>query len=388
MNMLWQSILLGEILTERQEVPSAGALASGEIRIVAKISFNDGKIQLRADGQTKTGMILIRPGDLVISGVNAAKGAIAVYDEGNTEPIAATIHYGAYIPNRRRVHLKYLWWLLRSQMFRDLLLEYIPGGIKTELKAKRFLPIPVPLPPLPEQLRIVARIEELAAKIHEVRTLRYQAAEEAESLIASCLMHMFDDAVQSQTNQTRLGDVCSFQGGSQPVKLHFAYAPRDGYVRLIQIRDYKSDDYLTFVPHDSVRKFCSSDDVMIGRYGPPIFQILRGIEGAYNVALMKAIPDTNRISKEFLFYLLKEPRLFQKVEEDSQRTSGQTGVRKELLENHITFVPPLPKQRSIVTYLDELQAKVNTLKPLQEETKAGLEAMLPSILDKAFKGEL
>jgi type I restriction enzyme S subunit len=50
--------------------------------------------------------------------------------------------------------------------------------------------------------------------------------------------------------------------------------------------------------------------------------------------------------------------------------------------------PPLSEQRRIVTYLDDLQAKVDTLKQLQTETAAELDALLPSVLDKAFKGEL
>lgn len=185
MSKAWPKISLGDVLTERREVPDPGALATSAVRIVSKIGFNDGRIQLRADGETKTGMILIRPGDLVLSGINAAKGAIAIYGEENTEPIAATIHYGSYIPNKDRVDIRYLWWLLRSNTFRELLQEYVPGGIKTELKAKRLLPIPVPLPPLPEQRRIVARIEQLAAKIEEARRLRQQAAEQADALVVN-----------------------------------------------------------------------------------------------------------------------------------------------------------------------------------------------------------
>ncbi len=51
-------------------------------------------------------------------------------------------------------------------------------------------------------------------------------------------------------------------------------------------------------------------------------------------------------------------------------------------------VPPLAEQRRIVAYLDGLQARVDAVRQLQTVTAAGLESLLPSILDRAFKGEL
>lgn len=47
-----------------------------------------------------------------------------------------------------------------------------------------------------------------------------------------------------------------------------------------------------------------------------------------------------------------------------------------------------PGQRRIVAHLDSLQAKMDALKKLQAETAAELGALMPSILDKAFRGEL
>jgi type I restriction enzyme S subunit len=173
------------VLTERREVPDADDLTLGKVRIVAKIGFNDGKIQFRANGETKTGMILVHPGDFLVSGINAAKGAIAIYVEDNGTPAAATIHYGAYMHNKDRVDPKFLLWLLRSNTFRAILLENLPGGIKTELKAKRLLPIAVPLPPLSEQQRIVARLAQLADRIEEARGLRSKALEEKAAFVIS-----------------------------------------------------------------------------------------------------------------------------------------------------------------------------------------------------------
>lgn len=48
-------------------------------------------------------------------------------------------------------------------------------------------------------------------------------------------------------------------------------------------------------------------------------------------------------------------------------------------------IPPLEEQLRIVAYLDDLQTRVDPVKRLQEETQAGLDALLPSVLDRAFR---
>ena len=50
--------------------------------------------------------------------------------------------------------------------------------------------------------------------------------------------------------------------------------------------------------------------------------------------------------------------------------------------------PNLDIPRRIVAELDALQAEVDALKRLQAETATELDALLPAILDRAFKGEL
>ena len=122
-----------------------------------------------------------------------------------------------------------------------------------------------------------------------------------------------------------VGDLIKFEGGSQPDKSHFKQSWIPGYTRLIQIRDYKSNKYETYVPSKLVRRFCEESDIMIGRYGPPVFQILKGISGAYNVALIKATP-ASQINKEYAYYFLKQDSLFTFIDKLSQRSSGQTGV--------------------------------------------------------------
>ncbi|WP_042149526.1 MULTISPECIES: restriction endonuclease subunit S [unclassified Pseudoalteromonas] len=151
-------------------------------------------------------------------------------------------------------------------------------------------------------------------------------------------------------SNTTINDNITFSGGAQPPRNVFKFEPEEGHIRLIQIRDYKSNKHATYVPKDLAKKFCSTDDVMIGRYGPPIFQILRGIAGAYNVALIKAIPHDG-VNKEFMYYSLKRSSLLRVIESFSQRTSGQTGIEMDALKAYPMPLPPPAEQKKIAKVL-------------------------------------
>lgn len=164
----------------------------------------------------------------------------------------------------------------------------------------------------------------------------------------SQFIEMFGDPFENPKGYEKktIGEVCDFQGGSQPSRKEFIFEPREGYIRLIQIRDYKTDDYITYAPEKMCRRFCDADDIMIGRYGPPIFQILQGIEGAYNVALMKAIP--HGINKEFMRAYLKRDELLHHLELFSTRTAGQSGIEMSELRGYPCLVPSEDEQLQYV----------------------------------------
>lgn len=183
----------------------------------------------------------------------------------------------------------------------------------------------------------------------------------------------------SNVVNTILENVCDFVGGSQPAKKYFSDIKLEGYIRLIQIRDYKTDKYITYIPEDSTRKFCNEKDIMIGRYGPPIFQILRGISGAYNVALMKAIPKEN-ILNDYLYYFLCQEHLFKYVNALSPRTGGQTGVDVVMLKKYPILLPELNNQANIAKVLSDLDAKIE----LNNKINTELEAMAKLIYDYWF----
>ena len=175
--------------------------------------------------------------------------------------------------------------------------------------------------------------------------------------------------VRKGWKQVTLGDIALFQGGSQPPLSVFSSQKKAGYIRLVQIRDYKTDKYATYIPEKLAKRFCKQDDIMIGRYGPPIFQILRGIEGAYNVALIKALPQG--VDKEFLYHTLKREDLFQYIDLLSRRTSGQTGVDLTNLKAFELSIPVLTdEQAAIAKALSDVDSLTSSLQKLIEKKKA------------------
>jgi type I restriction enzyme S subunit len=178
----------------------------------------------------------------------------------------------------------------------------------------------------------------------------------------------------------KIENVCDFVGGSQPPKSEFINTQREGYVRLIQTRDYKTDAFPTYIPSNSTKKICDADDIMIGRYGPPIFQICRGLTGAYNVALLKAKPK-KCIDREYLYYFLKQKAVFQYVEKLSARTGGQTGVDLVSLNKYPIRLPEnIDDQKNVVALLCALDDKIEC----NNRVNAELEAMAKALYEYWF----
>lgn len=177
-----------------------------------------------------------------------------------------------------------------------------------------------------------------------------------------------------------IGDIVKFEGGAQPPRSEFISYPKEGYIRLIQIRDYKTNEYLTFIPLKKARKFCTEDDVMIGRYGPPIFQILRGIKGAYNVALMKAIPAEDKLHKDYLYYYLQNETLFILIDKLSRRSSGQTGIDIEALNQFPFPLPPKNEQERIINIIKTWDKAIELKEKLIEEKKKQKNGLMQKLL--------
>lgn len=155
-----------------------------------------------------------------------------------------------------------------------------------------------------------------------------------------------------EVTKYKLTNVCDFQGGSQPPKKEWSKNKEDGFVRMLQIRDFtqREKNNIEYVKESNRLKKCKTDDVLIGRYGASIGKILTGLEGAYNVAIIKAIPNEKHLNKQYLLALLRGP-IFQNFIQNIGGRAAQAGFNKEDLSKFNLSLPSLDNQKRIAQVL-------------------------------------
>jgi type I restriction enzyme S subunit len=383
---------LGELLTERQEKPDLESVMIGELPIIAKIGFNTGAIEYRDGYDTKTNMILVRPGDLVISGINAEKGAIALYDENNSKNCAATIHYSSYSIDKKKADPKFLWLFFRSEMFKSILIHSLPNGIKTEVKPFRLLKLEISLPPLKDQQRIVAMLERLMAKIEEAQRQRGKAIADSEKVVRAYSNHFFDP--NSHYPKFSLGEVAEIRSGVtlgrelRGKTIHLPYLRvanvQDGHLNLQKMKEVEilesEKEKWKLLPGDILlteggdwdklgRGTVWHDEIPDCIHQNHIFRL------RFNLA--EFLP-------EYVSLFIGSDYSKSYFQSASKQTTNLASINQKQLKNLKIPKPSLPEQRRIVAHLDRLQAKVDEVKRLQAETEREMEVLVPAVLAKAF----
>ena len=279
---------------------------------------------------------------------------------------------------------------------------------RRSLHPNQFEVAQMPLPPLAEQRRIVARIEELAAKIAEARSLRHQAAQEAGVLTSSQLSQVFDSAPQSglpqgwgwkSLNDFLSGDGAGITTGPFGTLLQKSDIQKYG-VPVLGISNVQANrfvagfsDYVTESKATILKAYSlQPGDVVIARSGtvgrscvvPP------GMDPApiMSTNLIRLRLNPKVFMPALLCRLLNGSRIVEAHKNTECRGSSRTFFTQKILLKLRIPTPPVDDQERIMIAIEALQAQVNALKKFQTETAAELDALLPSILDKAFKGEL
>jgi type I restriction enzyme S subunit len=337
-------------------------------------------------------------GDFIYSRLFAWRGAFGVVPPEMDQAWVSN-EFPTFVPSQERIDLRFLtyWFRLRSTL--DAVEADCSGSTpltRNRFKEEFFFELQIPLPPLPEQRRIVAKIDQLAAKIEEARGLREASSERADALGYSAAACFFGPD-QSSCPRRPLEELASrITKGESPSWQGFSYQDHGPlFVRSENVLwghlDARESPHISPEFHAKLhRSQLRSGDVLINLVGASIGRSCVVPDGLGDANVNQAVgvisPGRELGSSYLMHFLLSPPT--QDVIHGGKVETARPNISLRDLTRLAVPVPPLEEQRRIVEYLDGLQAKVDRLKELQAATAAELDALLPSILDKAFKGEL
>lgn len=389
--MSWPTVPLTEVLTEFREYIDAPEPKTYR-KLSVKLYGKGVVLDTPADGAILKMQRhqLARAGQVILSEIWGKKGAIGlVPTEG--DGALCTSHFFLFDISRERLDPRYLQAIFSADYLQEQLDQEAKGTTGyAAVRPRNLLAARIPLPPLDEQRRIVARIEALAAKIEEARQLRHRANAFTSALFLRTAKQCFEKWAD---RTTLTGTAFRVTTGGTPSRGNPAYWGGDvkwvssGEVNFRVIRDTEEKVTKLGLANSNAKVYPPGTVLvaMIGQGKTRGQCAILGCHAATNQNVAGIHVHETKHLPEFVYWWFYSRYV--------ESRAGETGTAQPALSGErVKQIPiPLPppeEQRIIVAYLDGLQAKADSLRRLQAETAAELDALLPSILDKAFKGEL
>jgi len=267
-------------------------------------------------------------------------------------------------------------------------------GIRN-LKFDEFKQIPVPLPPLREQQRIVSMLDGAFASIAGTKSNAERNLVNARELFESVLQYAFENASKNW-EEKRLGDVthlitdgkhgdCRDEENSGYYFLS-AKDVKNSTLNYEKARQIKKEDF----EETHRRTNLKPGDVLVTNSGTIGRMAIAPDDGKTykttfqkSVAVIKPIPSI--LDNVFCCYHLEAD--LSKLVNVSAGTAQKNLLIGDL-KNHAMKIPPLAEQRAIVGRLEALSAETNRLEEIYQSKLEALEELKKSVLQKAFAGEL
>lgn len=300
---------------------------------------------------------------------------------------------------RESIEPSFLYYLCRSNVILDQVLPKMRGASYPAVTDSDILTGTIPLPPLDEQRRIVARIEALFDHIKEARRLRLAAKEDVEGVLETALEQVWDEVYAKSPDILQLAEFASVFNGR-------ASGPGESGVRVFKTRhvypfdlrqtdpSYMKSEQVAKCPLD---RFLRSDDVVVcniarGTLGR-VCHVDKAEENWTVDTQIMILRARERCLGRWLFYYLYSRRGQAEILAREKGIAfadkrGQTHLYPREMKTVPIPLPPLSEQRRIVEYLDSVQSQVAELKCLQAQSAAELERLGEAVLARAFRGEL
>jgi type I restriction enzyme S subunit len=294
----------------------------------------------------------------------------------------------ALVPNEKLVNQKFLYNFLTTDNVSKYVLAHVNTLMQPNLSINDLRNLPIPLPPLPEQQRIVSILDQAFSAIERSRKNAERCLSLSKALFESYLQGVFEEKGDVWVKKT-LGDVCEFsQGIQRDIKLQSEFQ-KANQVRFLRIVDFTQGNELPrYIDNPGEKYILNQNDVSLVRYGASTGFVCRGLEGALANNLFRIIPKSKKeISNDFLFIYLSAP-FFQNVIKASMNGAAMPAISFGLIKDVPFPIISIEEQQTIVARLDALSAETKRLEAIYQQKINNLEELKKSVLQKAFAGEL
>lgn len=272
--------------------------------------------------------------------------------------------------------------------------EVAVGATVKSLRLRHFQELPISIPPLPEQQRIVAILDEAFTAIDKAKANAEKNLKNAKALFESYLQGVFENG---SWEKKKWGDLCEFVRGPFGGSLKKNMFKDDGYVVYEQkhaIHDHFNQlrYFIDEEKFNEMKRFelfpgdliMSCSGVTLGRVAIVPEGIKRGI---INQALLKLTPKKN-VSVHFIKHWLRS-RIFQNIIFAYAGGAAIPNVPSaKILKGILIPFPSLIEQERIIHEIDEVLTETKRLESIYQQKLTDLEELKKSILQKAFNGEL
>ena len=332
----------------------------------------------------------VKKGSLLICTANGSKshlGKVALIDDDYNYAFGG---FMGLINPKQKLDSKFLFYLMTSDNYKKFINELSDGANINNLKFGDLGQFEIPLPPLPEQQRIVSILDECFAAIDKAKSNAEQNLKNAKELFESYLQGVFENG---NWETKILKDVAKVFGRGKskhrPRNWEGLYGGDYPFIQTGEVRN--ANKFIT--EYTQTYNEVGLAQSKLWKKGTICITIAANIAETAILDFDACIPDSiigfevddKKADLNFSYYLLQ---YFKAEIQKLGKGSAQDNINLGTFENQYFPFPPLKEQQTIVRQLDALRAETQKLEAVYQKKIADLEELKKSILQKAFAGEL
>jgi len=400
---IWNRMTLAEVCEKPQYGWTTSAAKSGSIRLlrttdITKPPFKWDSVPFCDEVPENYGKYLLGEDDIVIS--RAGSIGVSFRVTGVSEPAVFASYLIRIKPLKEIVEPRYLELFLKSPDYWNQLRPMSAGATLANINAKKLAAIEVPVPPLDEQRRIVAQLEDQLGRLEATRAQLATTKTQLEQLRASALNRFLSSNSSGDSDPSLpLVDLLALQIGGiwgDPV----GEGEKD--VRVVRITELLTDGTMDVtggvIRSVSEKQFSSrrlvAGDLLLEKSGggpnQPVGRVGLVHEQPSDVVcsnfMLLMRPDTERVLPKFLHLFLSHLHRSGRTIPLQTSTTNIRNIKTSDYLAQLIPTPSLDEQRRIVKEFNEIQLAIDAIESKSSESEALVESARASVLHSAFSG--